>query len=247
VVSVDGLSGANVRGLSFTLDEGEVVGLTGLPGSGFEEVPYLLYGAGHARGGELTLGRTYDLTAMTPHRALRAGMALLPGDRLHDGGVAALSLEANVTLPVLHRYALRGRLDRGRMRRDAETLLAGQGVQPADPLVALGALSGGNQQKALLAKWIGVRPRMLLLEEPTRGVDVGARARIDATIRGLARDGVAVLCASTDHDELGRLCDRVLVFGGGEVASQIAREEVTAARIAERCQTAGRPAPGGHR
>jgi len=240
--TVAGLSGAIADDVSFAVREREIVGLTGLAGSGFEEVPYLLYGAGRCRTGRLEFGRTHDLREMTPVRALRAGIALLPGDRLHDGGVPSLSVGANVTLPVLARYAPWHRLERRRMRRDAGALLTRQAVRPPDPDVLLGALSGGNQQQALLAKWIGAGPRLLLLDEPTRGVDVGARMRIAAALRTLSGEGVAIVCASGDHEELSRLCDRVLVFGAGRVASELAGDDVTEARIAERCQAGARPA-----
>jgi ribose transport system ATP-binding protein len=238
------LSGSVVRDVSFAIGLGEVLGLTGLAGSGFDEIPYLLYGALPARGGRLTLGRSFDLADMSPARALAAGIALVPGDRARDGGVASLSVGANVTLPVLDRYANRHRLDRRKMARDAAQLLAQHDVRPADPSVSLGELSGGNQQKALLAKWIDAGPRLLLLDDPTRGIDVGARARISATLATLASDGDATLCASSDHHELSSLCHRVLVFGEGTVRSELAGGELTPARIAERCQDAARATPG---
>ena len=242
--TITGLSGAVVHDVSFAIGAGEIVGLTGLAGSGFDEIPYLVYGTLPARGGRLSLGRCFDLADMSPARALAAGIALVPGDRARDGGVASLTVGANVTLPVLGRYASRHRLDRREMDRAAAALLARHEVRPPDPAVLLGELSGGNQQKALLAKWIDTGPRLLLLDEPTRGVDVGARARISATLAALARDGVATLCASSDHHELSRLCHRVLVFGEGTVRSELAGAELTPARIAERSQTAAGAAPG---
>ena len=237
------LSGAIAHDVSLTIGEGEVVGLTGLAGSGFDEIPYLLYGALPSRAGTLELERSFDLADMTPARALAAGIALVPGDRGRDGGVPSLSVGANVTLPALDRYASRHRLNRRKMDRDAAALLARHDVRPGDPAVALGELSGGNQQKALLAKWIDAGPRLLLLDEPTRGVDIGARARISTTLAALARDGVAMLCASSDHNELSLLCHRVLVFGAGRLSSELAGAEVTPARIAERTQAAARVAP----
>jgi ribose transport system ATP-binding protein len=242
--TITGLSGPVLRDVSFAIGAGEVLGLTGLAGSGFDEIPYLLYGALRARGGRLVLGRSFELADMSPARALAAGIALVPGDRARDGGISSLSVGANVTLPVLDRYASRHRLDRPKMDHDAAALLTRHDVRPADPAVLLGELSGGNQQKALLAKWIDTGPRLLLLDEPTRGVDVGARARIKATLAALARDGVATLCASSDHRELGSLCHRVLVFGDGSVHSELAGVELTPARIAERCQAAARATRG---
>jgi ribose transport system ATP-binding protein len=124
------------------------------------------------------------------------------------------------------------------MSRDAGLLLRRLGVQPADPDSTLGALSGGNQQKALLAKWIGTNPRLLLLDEPTRGVDVLASREIITAIRELAREGVAVLYAGTDHGVLASTCDRVLVFAGGSVVDELAGDELTATELAHRCRTA---------
>jgi ribose transport system ATP-binding protein len=111
-------------------------------------------------------------------------------------------------------------------------------VRPASPRLTLNALSGGNQQKALLAKWLAARPALLLLDEPTRGVDVGARGRIIELIREAAREGTAVVCASTDHEELASLCDRILVFADGEPARELTGAEVTEERIAAECHTA---------
>ena len=160
-----------------------------------------------------------------------------------DGGVASLSLGANVTLPVLDRYATRHGLDRREMDRSAAALLARHDVRPADPAVLLGALSGGNQQKALLAKWLAAGPRLLLLDEPTRGVDVGARTQIAATLASFARDGAATLCASSDHHELAMLCDRVLVFRDGTVWCELAGRELTPARIAQCSHGVARDSP----
>jgi ribose transport system ATP-binding protein len=238
LATVTGLSGRAVRRASFVVGDREVVGITGPPGSGFEEVPYLLYGAARCRAGELTVAGRHQALPITPERALAAGVALLPGDRLRDGGVASLSLTSNVMLPVLRRYSSRLRLQRDRMSRDAGLLLRRLGVQPADPDSTLGALSGGNQQKVLLAKWIGTNPRLLLLDEPTRGVDVLASREIITAIRELAREGVAVLYAGTDHGVLAATCDRVLVFAGGAVADELVGDELTATELAHRCRTA---------
>jgi len=234
VASIEQLSGEPVHDLSLDLVGGQVLGLTGLIGSGFEEVPYLLFGARRARDGRLTLAaRSYDLAGMTPDRALRAGVALLPADRLRDGCVGSLPVADNVTLPVLDRYAARLHLDRGRLLSDAAALLTAFDVRPGDPRLPYRALSGGNQQKALLAKWLHSRPPLLLLDEPTHGVDVGARQQIFALIRRAVEDGSAVLCSSSDYEQLEAICDRVLVFSGGRIVHELAGEEVTKERIAE--------------
>jgi ribose transport system ATP-binding protein len=246
--SVVDLSGDAVRGVSFDVRRGEVLGLTGLAGSGFEEVLALLCGARPASRGRLVLaGASHDVTRLTPDAALGAGIALLPADRHRDGGVGSLSVADNVTLPVVDRYAPRGRLRRARLLRDAAKLLAQHDVRPRDPKLLYRALSGGNQQKALIAKWLSTKPRLLLLDEPTRGVDVGARLQIFALIRDAARAGASVLCASSDHEQLSEICDQVLVFSGGLVVSRLAGDDLAKERIAEACYRTWAAEPNGGR
>jgi ribose transport system ATP-binding protein len=239
-IRIVGLSGRVVRDAALELHAGETVGLAGLAGSGFDEIPYLLFGAGARRAGHITLGSgEHDLTTMTPKRALGAGMALVPADRARDGAVGSLAVEANVTLNVLDRYVGARGLDRRRLLRDAASLLKEHRITPSEPRAAFEALSGGNQQRALLAKWLQAEAPLLLLDEPTRGVDVAARQEIATAIRGLAARGMAVLCASTDHELLAAICDRVLIFSGGAVVLQLAGDEVTKHRITERCSLSG--------
>jgi ribose transport system ATP-binding protein len=239
-VTVDSLSGASLTNVSFAMHEGEVVGVTGLIGSGFEEVPHLLFGARAATAGRLTVhGTTYDLTRLTPPAAIAGGLALIPADRKTDGSVGSLPVDENVALPVLDRYFNGVIIDRGRMRRSTAVLTREFDVRPNDPSMPYGALSGGNQQKALLAKWFQTEPQLLLLDEPTQGVDVGARQQIYELIRAAAQErGMNVLCASSDYEQLSSLCDRVIVFGRGRVWRELVGEEVTKDRIIEQCYAA---------
>jgi ribose transport system ATP-binding protein len=239
-VSVQGLTGATVRDVSFQLHEGEIVGLTGLLGSGFEEIPYLLFGARRARAGRLVIeSAPIDLTRLTPTAAMHARLALIPADRKTDGSVASLSVVENLALPVLDRYFNAVALERRRLRREGRALMRSFEVRPAEPDLPYGALSGGNQQKALLAKWFQTHPRLLLLDEPTQGVDVGARQQIYEVIRAAARRSkTLVLCASTDYEQLAVLCDRVIVFGRGRVWRELAGSEVAKDRIIEQCYAA---------
>jgi ribose transport system ATP-binding protein len=235
-ISITGVTGRYARDVSLTVREGEVVGLTGLLGSGFEEIPYYVFGARSATAGQLLLsGKTYDLRGMSPSRALGAGVALIPADRQHDGSVGSLSLGDNLTVPVLHKYQSRAGLNRRRMRSDARRLLEEFDVRPPDPRLKYHSLSGGNQQKAMLAKWLQTKPSLLLLHEPTQGVDVGSRQQIFQLTRKAAADGTAVLCASTDYEQLAAVCDRVVVFGRGRVARELTGDQVTKERIAEQC------------
>jgi ribose transport system ATP-binding protein len=239
-VSVRGVSGTTVNDVSFDMHAGEVVGLTGLLGSGFEEVPYLLYGARSARAGELAFdGVTIDLARLTPSTATRAGLALIPADRKTDGSVGSLPVVENMALAVLDRYFNGVALERRRMRRETAAVMRTFDVRPNDPALPYGALSGGNQQKALLAKWFQTEPRLLLLDEPTQGVDVGARQQIfDLVRRSVAERGLHVLCASSDYEQLSVLCNRVIVFGRGRVWRELVGEDVTKERIIEQCYAA---------
>jgi ribose transport system ATP-binding protein len=246
-ISITGLTGRYARDVSLTVGQGEVVGLTGLLGSGFEEIPYYVFGARSAVAGRLDLdGKTYDLRAMSPSRALEARIALIPADRQRDGTVGSLSLGDNVTVPVLHKYQSRVGLNRRRMRSDARKLLEQFDVRPPDPRLKYQSLSGGNQQKAMLAKWLQTKPSLLLLHEPTQGVDVGARQQIFRLTRKAAADGAAVLCVSADYEQLAAVCDRVVVFGRGHVASELTGDQVTKERIAEQCYAIGESHTGSH-
>jgi ribose transport system ATP-binding protein len=239
-VTVADLSGGSLTRLTLEIEAGEIVGLTGPPGSGFEQIPALLFGVAPAQSGRLRVGgRDLDVPSLRPDTAVAAGIALVPGDQRY-GGVASLSLTENLTLPALGRYG-DALLDRRRMRAETSALLARFDVRPARPDLSLGALSSGNQQKAVLAKWVALQPSLLLLDEPTRGVDVGARRRITALVRELGARGASILCASADHEQLASLCNRVLVFAGGEPARELTGAEVTEERIATECHRIGPP------
>jgi ribose transport system ATP-binding protein len=246
-VSITGLTGRYAQDVSLTVHKGEVVGLTGLMGSGFEEIPYYVFGARSPAAGRLQVdGKTYDLRGMSPRRALEAGVALVPADRQHDGSVGSLSLGDNVAVPVLDKYRSRIGLNRSRMRSDARKLLEQFDVRPHDPRLTYQSLSGGNQQKAMLAKWLQMKPSLLFLHEPTQGVDVGARQQIFQLTRKAAADGTAVVCVSTDYDQLAAVCDRVVVFGRGRLRRELTGDQVTKERIAEQCYRVAESHSGSH-
>lgn len=234
--SVRNLTGGSLEPLSFDLHAGEVFGVTGLAGSGFEQIPYLLFGAWPATAGRIALdGNDLDLTRMSPSRAMALGVALIPADRQKDGSVGSLSIVENISLPVLNRFFNGVKLDRRGMTSEAAAGMTRYDVRPNNPALAYGSLSGGNQQKALLAKWMQTEPSLLLLHEPTQGVDVGARSQIYTIIREAAATGMSVICASSDYEQLATICDRVYVFGHGAVVSILSGTEVTKERITEQC------------
>lgn len=236
VLSVEGISGALVEPLSFEVHRGEIVGLTGLRGMGYEEVPYLLFGVSAAGLGEVTMGgTTVSASQLTPQAALSMGLGLLPANRQRWGAVGPASVKENVTIPTLSRYFARGvlrhRLEAGDVRR----ILGEFDVRPPEQDRPMSTLSGGNQQKALLGKWFATSPQLLLLHEPTQGVDVGARRQIFQQIRDAAQRGTSFLMASTEYEDLARLCDRVLVFRAGQVVAELHGASLTEERIVERC------------
>jgi len=234
VLEVRGLSGRIADEVDLDIRRGEIVGLTGLVGMGHDEVPYLLFGARPARAGAIAVGGE-PIREATPQAMRRAGVALVPADRARASGVGSASVLENMTLPVLDAFFGRGRLRKGAERARVLQLMLQFGVTPADPDRRLGALSGGNQQKALLAKWLQVRPFVLLLHEPTQGVDIGSRREIFRIVRETAALGAAVLIASSEYEDLANVCNRVVVMRRGRAVTELTGGDLTSERILERC------------
>lgn len=235
-ITVSGLTGAYVHGVSFNVREGEIVGMSGLLGSGFTDVPYLLFGAIPAAGGSFRMGkRSYSLTEINPAGAVESGIALIPVDRRGQGLVEDLSMVENISLPVLKDFGP-WYLQHPNLKRATESLVRDFEVRPADPNNRVGNLSGGNQQKVLLAKWLQTKPRLILLHEPTQGVDVGARQQIYQILKEQAATGTMIICASSDYEELATLCSRVLIFSRGSIVAELVGPQLTKNMIAQRCQ-----------
>ena len=234
-LQVRGLDGGTVRGFAIEAGAGEVVGLTGLIGSGYEEVPYLLYGARAARAGILTLdGVAMGLPRLTPRAAIARSIVLIPADRGHAGVIGPLPVSDNVTMPTLGATLRRWLLDRRGMVARAGALGRRFEVRPADAALPVAALSGGNQQKVVLAKWFQMAPKLILLDEPTQGVDIGARQTVFRHIAEAAASGATVLCASSDYEQLAAIASRVLIFAGGRVVATLEGAAISKDAIAER-------------
>jgi ribose transport system ATP-binding protein len=234
-VQVYGLAGGSILSLDFSAGEGEVVGLTGLIGSGYDEIPYLLYGARFATGTLRLRQEAVDLATLTPARAIARGIVLIPADRAGAGAIGALPVADNVTMPLLGSGLRRWMLNRSGLMRTAVELGQRFEIRPADPRLPMSSLSGGNQQKVLLAKWLQQAPRLVLLDEPTQGVDIGARQTVFRHIADAATAGAAVLCASSDYEQLAAICSRVQIFSGGRIVATLAGRDITKEAIAERC------------
>ncbi|WUS95230.1 sugar ABC transporter ATP-binding protein [Streptomyces sp. NBC_00708] len=224
-VMIGGLVGRNVRELSLSLLPGEVVGLTGLSGAGHDDVPYLISGVTRADSGTLTLPTgQVAVTDLSPATAIGHGIALVPEGRETAGLCGGMTVTENISFPQTCAAGAFGTvrpLDHGDEKQRAADWIERLDVRPPWPDAELKNLSGGNQQKVLLAKWLATDPSLLVLHEPTQAVDVGARRIIVEAVRDAAREGRAVLVAGSDENELALLCDRVLVFEEGAVAREL--------------------------
>jgi ribose transport system ATP-binding protein len=232
-VEVKHLSAGRVSNLDLTLRAGDVAGVTGLLGSGFEDLPYLLAGARPARSGTLSIGdRQFDLSRPSIRELLGAGVALVPERRERDGLAFSETVVDNVTLPRVRANSRGPILRRGWQLREAARVIDELDVRPADPTMLVSQLSGGNQQKVLLGKWLCGETSLLLLHEPSQGVDVGARRDIEEAVARAADHGAAVLLAGMDAAELATLCDRVIVIRDGQADSELTGE-ITPERIVD--------------
>lgn len=229
---VRGLSSTGAfRDVSFTAARGEIVGIGGLDASGRSELLQALAGDRRCQQGDVSIDGNRVGPSRGIHRAIQAGIAYVPPDRQHEGLHLEMSVARNIALPLLRRIG-RGPFTNGAR----ETRLAAESVErldirPPRPRQSCAAFSGGNQQKVLLAKWLAIQPRVLLLDEPTRGVDVGAKSEIHALMRALADAGTVIVLASTDLPELLGMAQRVIVLRLGQVSGVFDTANVTAEDI----------------
>jgi ribose transport system ATP-binding protein len=213
--------------LNFSVRAGEIVGVAGLVGAGRSEMLQALFGVDPPLAGTIAVaGKTIRLRS--PRDAIAAGIALVPEDRKQQGLILEMSVRHNIGLPSLRRERLpAGVLNRARERRDADDMIRKLSIRPPDPVRLARDLSGGNQQKTVLAKWLTLRPKVLLLDEPTRGVDVGAKEEIYHLIEDAAANGTAVLFASSELPEVCGLADRVLVMHQGRITGELSRAQAS--------------------
>lgn len=218
------LRSARLDGVDVRVAPGEIVGVTGLADAGYHELPYVLGGAVRAASGRLEVGGTeVDLRGYGPTVAMDAGIALVPGDREHQGLALELTVAENAAVPRTGSGGGRfAPIPRRAELAELQPWIDRLELRPPDPAVVVGKLSGGNQQKVVLAKWLARSPKLLVLHEPTQAVDVGAREIIVNAVKDAAADGCGVLVASGDENELSMLCDRLLVFRDGRVAAELA-------------------------
>ncbi len=229
-LTLRGLSAATLHGVDADVRAGEVVGVTGVTGSGHDELPYVVAGLSPAQGRIGIDDHEIVLGPAQPHTLLQAGVALVPQARVELGLALTMSALDNLCLPRLRSRSGRWRVTHSWQQDEFAWVVEHLGITPARADLPVAAFSGGNQQKLLLGRWLAAGPRVLVLHEPTQAVDVGARHDILRSVRAAAQAGTAVLVASIDNEDLATVCDRVLVLQDGVVVREL-RAPLTADQI----------------
>jgi ribose transport system ATP-binding protein len=228
VLRVEGLrTESGLRDVDLTLYAGEVLGVFGLVGAGLEPLGRAIFGADPIEEGQITIASFEPTAQLTPRSARKRGLGFVTADRKHDGLIGELSVRKNITIAALDAYARVGWLNRRAEGRGARSMVDRLRIRTPSLAQTVSLLSGGNQQKALLARWLMTNPRVLILAEPTRGVDVGAKAEIYKLIDEVTVEGVGVLVLSTDAEEITKICDRALVLRHGQVVEDLKRSAIT--------------------
>jgi len=238
LLRVENLSGEKVRGASFTVNRGEIAGIAGLLGSGCSELGRLLFGAEQRTEGRIWF-KGKEVTFKHPVQAMRSGIGMVTEDRHFDGSFPRQTVRENIAITDIRRFWKRFRLQKRAERREIAHLIHAFQVKPPDSDRAFRSLSGGNQQKTILAKWLRLKPDLLICDEPVRGVDIGSKTEIYNLIEQATKDGTAVLMISSEYADLEHMCDKVLVMHNGRIIAELYGAQLTEERIAEFAYIAG--------
>ena len=217
-----------LNGVSLTVRPGEVVGLGGLDGQGQRELLLALFGVLRGVGGDILVdGKATGINSPRAAKDEKVGMALIPEDRKTEGLMLPMAVRDNLSFAAMSRFSRGGIIDSARERQAIDEMIRLLAIKTDGTAVPVGSLSGGNQQKVVIAKWLMRKPRIILLNDPTRGIDVGTKQEIYTLLRRLADDGAAIVLYSTDYDELIGCCDRVLVMYDGTVRAELSGAQLT--------------------
>ena len=216
--------------VSFSLRRGEILGFAGLVGAGRTEVARVLFGIDRAESGEILL-KGKNVRIRSPQHAMQNGIAYVPEDRHQQGLVMNFSIASNVTLPILQQVSRLGLVDPRKEQKIAGQYASQLRIRSTSVEQLVNALSGGNQQKVVLSKWLATNPSVLILDEPTRGIDVGAKSEVHRIISDLAAGGLAIILISSELPEVLAMADRVIVLHEGRVTGAFARSEATSERV----------------
>jgi ribose transport system ATP-binding protein len=225
-LTVENLTGNGVRDISFEAHKGEILGFAGLIGAGRTELMELIFGSKPVQSGEVRL-HGKSVHAKNPIQAIRHGIALVPEDRKRHGVILNFSIRDNISLPLLKGMSRFGIAPRDRVTKLAAEYMKSLGIKAPSSSVNVMNLSGGNQQKVVLAKWLATQPEVLIFDEPTRGIDVGARHEIYLIMNQLAQQGKTILMISSDMEELIGMADRIIVLREGEQQGVLEKQDIT--------------------
>jgi rhamnose transport system ATP-binding protein len=223
---------SGVSNVTLAVREGEILGLAGLVGAGRTELARVLFGLTPADGGQIIV-RGKPVTIRTPADAVAHGIAYVPEDRRRHGVILEMPVAANTTLAILRRIARGGLLDFNKERAIAEAFVKLFGIKTPSVDTAVGNLSGGNQQKVSLARWLAAEPKVIILDEPTQGVDVGAKSEIHRLMGELAKKGMAIIMISSELPEILGMSDRIIVMHDGQIVGQLDRAQATQEAVLE--------------
>ena len=223
-------SATRIRDVSFTLHKGEVLGIAGLVGSGRTELLRLLAGADRLSAGSISIDGKEQSFA-NPRDAIAAGIGLVPEERKREGIIPLRPVATNMALASLGSFSSGGMINNSKLRATAQDLLKRVNLRPFQLDRPIRLFSGGNQQKAIIARWLAAKSQILLFDEPTRGIDVGAKSEIYHLIEDLAREGHSIIVVSSELPEVIRLSDRVLVMREGRIAADIPRDQLSESAI----------------
>jgi ribose transport system ATP-binding protein len=229
LVKADKLEGRGLHGASIEVNSSEIVGLAGLLGSGRTEMARAIFGADHVSGDLVVNGN--PVRWKSPRGAIEAGIGLCAEDRKADGIIPYMSVRENLTLAALPLFSQRGIVDQTKQAEIVDRFIQRLDIKTAGPEQPIRELSGGNQQKVLLARWLCLNPELLLLDEPTRGIDVGAKAEIQSLIDELADEGMGVLMISSELEEITEGADRIVVLREGQTVAEFDASEATQAAV----------------
>ena len=242
VVEISNLTSGPLTNINLAAFPGEILGIAGLMGSGRSRILRTLFGLEHADEGEIRV-HGQPVRHTRPDQAMAAGIAMVPENRIQDANFPDLSIEENITVTVLGNYFRRLRMVSSAARTEASNLAQSFNVKSSSVRAPMTSLSGGNQQKVIMARWMQRDPSLLLLDEPTQGVDAGARADIYALVRQATAAGAAAIVVASDFEELAQVADRVLVLRRGRIVAELTGDRITAHTLTELSMAEGNERP----
>jgi ABC-type sugar transport system ATPase subunit len=225
-LSVRGLKDNYLQSIDFDLQKGEILGFYGGEGAGQQEIAKAIYGESKAHFDEIRIfGKSVKLTS--PGKAIKQGIAYIPRNRLAEGIVRGFSVRENITLPKLNSFSRMLFINQKKENETARKQISMLDIKTPSPVTPITSLSGGNQQKVVLARWIVVNPRILVLDYPTIGIDVRAKNEVYKILLDLAGSGMSLILITPEYEELSMLCDRVIVMRGGKIKKELTTKELS--------------------